>query len=119
MMDADRAFSKVSEKEGMKNASMQWIDNKGVLLRPHSLPMVAGNAIDYISQGNDTGFVMTWEPNGGIISESADLGYTYGVYSLKPNDKDTVYYGTYVRIWKKQPDGKWKFTLETGNEGIE
>ncbi len=119
MMAADRAFSRLSEEMGMKHALMQYIDNKGVLLRPNNVPIVGGQAIDYISQGNDTSYTMTWEPNGGSVAISGELGYTYGLYSLKPKNQDTVYYGTYVSIWKRQPDGKWKFVLETGNEGIQ
>lgn len=119
MIDADRAFSKMSEEKGMKYALMQYIDGKGVLLRPNTVPIVGGEAIDYISQANDTSYTMTWNPSGGTIAESGDLGYTYGVYSYKPKDKDTVIYGTYVSIWKRQTDGKWKFVLQTGNEGIE
>ena len=119
MMEADRAFSKLSEEKGMKHAMIQYIDSKGILLRPNSIPIAGGEAINYISQGNDTSYTMTWEPSGGTIAKSGELGYTFGVYSLKPNDKDTIFYGTYVSIWKKQADGKWKFVLETGNEGIE
>lgn len=119
MMDADRAFSKMSEEEGIKNALMHYIDNKGVLLRPNVLPLVGGNAVDYISQGNDTSYTMTWEPSGGTVANSGELGYTFGVYSIKPKSKDTVYYGTYVSVWKRQEDGNWKFVLETGNYGIE
>jgi ketosteroid isomerase-like protein len=119
MLETDREFSKMCEEKGMKHAFMQFVDNKGVLLRPNSMPLVGGEAINYISQGNDTSYVMTWEPNGGSVAVSGELGYTYGLYSLKPKNKDTVFYGTYVSIWKKQPDGKWKFVLETGNEGIE
>jgi ketosteroid isomerase-like protein len=26
--------------------------------------------------------------------------------------------GTYVTIWRKQKDGKWKFVLDTGNQGV-
>ncbi len=119
MLETDRAFSKLSEERGMKHAFMQYVDSNGVLLRPNIMPLVGGEAINYISQSNDTSFTMTWEPNGGTVAKSGELGYTYGLYSLKPKDKDTIYYGTYVSIWKKQPDGKWKFVLETGNEGIE
>lgn len=119
MMETDREFSKMCEERGMKYAFMHYVDNKGVLLRPNAMPLVGGEAINYISQGNDTSFTMTWEPNGGTVAKSGELGYTYGLYSLKPKDRDTVFYGTYVSIWKRQPDGKWKFILETGNEGIE
>lgn len=119
MIEADRAFSRLSEEKGMKHALLQFIDSKGILLRPNSMPIAGGEAINYISQGNDTSYTMTWEPNGGTIAKSGELGYTYGMYSLKPKVKDTIFYGTYVRIWKKQPDGKWKFVLETGNEGVD
>ncbi|MCW3094300.1 MAG: hypothetical protein JWP81_5369 [Ferruginibacter sp.] len=119
MMEADRAFSKFSEEKGMKAALLNFIDGKGVLLRPNAVPIVGGEAINYISQGNDTAYTMTWEPSGGTVAKSGELGYTYGIYSLRPKNKDTVFYGTYVSIWKKQPDGSWKFVLETGNEGIE
>jgi ketosteroid isomerase-like protein len=37
---------------------------------------------------------------------------------MRPNSKDTVIYGTYTSIWKKEKNGKWKFVLDTGNEGI-
>ncbi len=119
MIEADRQFSKMSEKEGIKNALMHYIDNKGVLLRPNSMPLVGGNAVDFISQGNDTSYIMTWEPSGGTVAKSGELGYTFGVYSIKPKLKDTIYYGTYVSVWKRQKDDTWKFVLETGNYGIE
>jgi ketosteroid isomerase-like protein len=109
----------MSEEKGIKAALLYYIDGKGVLLRPNVVPLVGGNAVDYISQGADTTYTMTWEPSGGTVSKSGDLGYTYGVYSLKPKTRDTVLYGTYVSVWKRQEDGKWKFLLETGNEGID
>lgn len=118
MIEADRAFSKLSETKGMRFAFMDYIDSNGVLLRPNTQPMVGANAIDFISQGNDTSYTMTWEPNGANVAQSGELGYTYGMYSIKPRNRDTVFYGTYVSIWKRQPDGKWKFVLDTGNEGI-
>ena len=59
---------------------------------------------------------LTWKPDGGEIATSGDLGFTYGIYKLEM--KDTVLKGTYVSIWKKQTDGKWKFVLDSGNEGI-
>ena len=119
LMDTDRSFSKLSEQKGIKFALIQFIDAKGVLLRPASIPIVGGQAINYVSQLNDTSYIMTWEPKGGNVALSGEMGYTYGVYSVKPNDKDTVLYGTYVSIWKQQSDGKWKFVLQSQNEGIE
>ena len=116
IIKADEAFSEVSWKTGMKKAFIEFIDNEGILLRPNHLPIVGADAIDFLSQVNDSSYTLTWKPGGGEIAASADLGYTYGIYKLEM--KDTVLRGTYVSIWKKQHDGKWKFVLDCGNEGI-
>lgn len=118
MIEADLAFSKLSEEKGMKTAFMEFIDSNGVLQRPNTLPLKAGDAIDFISQANDTAVIMTWQPQGASIAESGELGYTFGVYQLQVKGTDSVSRGTYVSIWKKQSDGTWKFELNTGNEGI-
>lgn len=118
LIEADIAFSKMSEKKGMKNAFIEYADSNAVLLRPNEMPIVGANAIDFLIQMNDSDFTLTWQPNNGFIANSGDLGYTYGIYAMKPKSKDTTIYGTYTSIWKKQKDGKWKFVLDSGNEGI-
>ena len=118
MMDADRNFSKLSEEKGMKMAFIDYLDSNGVLLRPGRLPIAGADAVDYLIQQNDNDYTLTWEPRNGAIAKSGELGYTYGVYALRPSQKDTVIYGTYVSIWKKEKDGTWKYVLDSGNEGI-
>lgn len=118
MMDADRAFSKLSKAKGMKKAFIEYMDEEGVLLRPDQYPLIGASAVDFLSQINDTTFVLEWEPQKGYLAKSGELGYTFGVYQLKPSSQDTVLYGTYVSIWKKQADGSWKYLLDTGNEGV-
>ena len=118
MMEADRAFSKMSEEKGMKNAFLEYIDSNGVLLKPNHLPIVGADAIDYLIQQNDSAYTLKWEPRNGTVAHSGELGYTYGIYALKPALKDTIIYGTYVSIWKKQANGEWKYVLDSGNEGI-
>jgi len=116
IIKADEAFSDLSRKAGMKRAFIEYIDNEGILLRPNHSPIIGANAIDFLSQVNDSSYTLTWSPGGGEIATSGDLGYTYGIYKLEM--KDTVLKGTYVSIWKKQKDGKWKFVLDSGNDGI-
>jgi ketosteroid isomerase-like protein len=119
LIKTDKLFSDMSVAEGMKAAFIEYIDSNGVLLKPNHLPIVGANAIDYLIAQEDTGFTLNWQPQNGFVSESGDLGYTYGVYALHPKNMDTVIYGTYVSIWKKQADGSWKFVLDTGNQGID
>lgn len=116
IINTDKAFSDMSREHGMKKAFIEYMDNEGILLRPDNLPIIGADAIDFLSQSNDTAFTLTWKPSAVEISASEDLGYTYGIYNL--HTADTVLNGTYVSIWKKQSDGKWKFVLDSGNQGI-
>jgi ketosteroid isomerase-like protein len=118
LMESDRAFSALSGAKGMKNAFIEYIDSNGVLLRPNHLPIVGANAIDFLIQENDSGYSLTWEPQYAEAAASGELGYTYGIYELHLKSKDTSLYGSYISVWKKQQDGKWKFVLDTGNEGL-
>jgi ketosteroid isomerase-like protein len=115
IIKTDEAFSEMSRKTGMKKAFIEYIDNEGILLRPNHPPIAGADAIEFLSQINDSSYTLTWTPGGGEIAASANLGYTYGIYKLEM--KDTVLRGTYVSIWKKQKDGKWKFVLDTGMKG--
>jgi len=118
LMQADKAFSELSVEKGMKAAFIEFIDSNGVLLRPGHMPIVGANAIDFLLESNDSSYTLEWKPDNAFVSSSADLGYTYGLYALTPNTRDTVIYGTYVSIWRRHADGKWKFVLDSGNEGV-
>ena len=116
IMETDRAFSELSKKHGMKDAFIEYMDSDGVLIRANHHPIVGADAIDFLSQANDSTYSLTWRPSSGEVASSGDLGFTYGIYNLQL--KDTLINGTYVSIWKKQKDGKWKFVLDAGNEGL-
>lgn len=119
LMEVDRAFSKRSADAGLKTAYLEFIDSTAVLLRPGNMPLTGANAIDFICMNNDAGASMSWEPKGCNLSRSGDLGYTWGIYSLRTVPDDSVTYGTYVNVWKKQEDGSWKFMVNSGNQGVE
>lgn len=116
IINADKAFSDMSRQLGMKKAFLQYISKEGVMLRPGYMPIVGAEAIDFLSQINDTAYKISWVPSHGDIAKSGEMGYTYGVYTLAT--ADTTLKGTYVSIWKRQSDGEWKFVLDTGNEGV-
>lgn len=54
-----------------------------------------------------------WEPIGSDLSQSADLGYTYGRYHLKFFAPKAEENGYYVRVWKREPGDAWKIVLDT------
>ena len=63
---------------------------------------------------------LTWTPVKAEMAASGDLGYTYGPFVFKANDKDgnsVTRNGKYTTVWKKQKDGTWKVALDMGNSG--
>lgn len=116
ILNTDMEFSAMSSQLGMKKAFLEYIDNEGVLLRPDELPMKGAEAIDFLSLLNDTSYTLTWRPSRAEISQSGDLGFTYGIYTL--TFPDTTFKGTYINVWKKRSDGVWKLVLNSNNPGI-
>jgi len=119
LMAADRAFSAMSQEKGMKAAFSEYLDSNGTMLRPDQMPINAGDAIDFLIQQDDAGYTLGWDPRHAEVAESGEMGFTYGIYMLRPKSIDTVYYGTYTNIWKKHIDGKWKLILNSENQGVE
>ncbi len=50
------------------------------------------------------------------MAASGDFGYTTGPWEARPDIKDEKpsAYGHFVTVWKKQPDGSWKFVVDLG-----
>ena len=118
----DTEFSDLSKEKGMKEAFLSYMDTNGTLLRPYMMPVTGYENVKKLLDEGNTDFTLTWTPLFADVGASLDLGYTYGIYEIVFKDESGALQsrnGTYVSIWKKQPDGKWKFVLDTGNPGLE
>lgn len=119
LLKSDREFAEMSVKTGMFKAFLSFIAEDGVILRDNSMPSRGKETLrNFYSEKADTAFTLSWEPVFEKISESGDLGYTYGIWTntIKASGKKSQ--GTYVTIWQKQQDGLWKFVLDTGTSGL-
>jgi len=60
----------------------------------------------------DPAFAMTFAHDRILVSRSGDLAYSRGHYQLTLTDRQTrqptTEYGTYLTVWQKQADGRWK-----------
>jgi ketosteroid isomerase-like protein len=120
LLNVDREFSDLSAKLGSHTAFLSYIDDSCVLLRPNRMPVIGRKKIVEMFNKPDTSFTLTWVPLSGEVSESGDMGFTYGIYTVHmddPEGKAVTKEGTYATVWKKDKSGKWKFILDTGNQG--
>ena len=122
LKQVDRDFSKLSEQKGMVESFMQYAADDAVLLRDYTMPIVGRDAVyKFINEGSND-FTLIWEPLFADISNSLDLGYTYGTFILTFKDETGTEQkrdSTYLTIWKKDRNGNWKWVLDNGNQGLE
>lgn len=111
-------FCALSVKSGAPAAFNAYIAPDGILLSAgpdtRGEQVVKERFLDYT-----IGATLTWTPLLADVAESGDLGYTTGVSEFRIPGKDgaadKVTHGRYFTIWKRQPDGSWKFVLDGGS----
>ena len=87
-------------------------------------PMVAGkDAIQetWMAIFARPGFAMSIEPLKVEISNSGDLAFTHGAYTMTmkgATGKAVADKGEYAVVYKRQPDGKWKIVADNGNSDL-
>lgn len=119
LLQTDRDFSAMSVKEGIHKAFLLYIADDGVILRNKSYPVKGKKTVeDRFTGKSDSAFILTREPLSEKVSESGDMGYTYGLNTSANKSTGEIIKGTYVTIWQKQTDGSWKFILDTGCQGL-
>jgi ketosteroid isomerase-like protein len=115
----DRAFSKRAQEVGVPTAFVEFATEDAVMYRNGMDPIVGRKAIANLL-GPEGRVSLIWKPLTADIAASGDLGYTLGSFTYKspPNSDDSEgaghYTGSYVTIWKKQPDGSWKWVFDSG-----
>lgn len=117
LIATDIEFSRLSLERGKNFSFSSYIDEKGVLLRPGGMPIKGKQSLDSLQNLRpDSSYTLKWKPLFADAAISGEIGYTYGVWLF--SNKDTSFMGSYTTIWKKDKNGKWKFVLDMGNDGL-
>ena len=116
LITTDKAFSRMSVEKGLNAAFIYYADDSVTKVRDGDFPITGKDTMTniYLSRP-DTGMVLKWYPVKAEVGGANDLGYTFGNWSLYLKARDTTMYGNYITIWKKQPDGTWKYILDAGS----
>lgn len=115
MVQTEQAFSRMAAEKNTRDAFMEFIADDGLLFRP-----TAVNGKKWMNEHpvppSDKHPLLAWQPAFARMAAAGDLGFTTGPWELKEDVKDEKpsAYGHFVTLWKKQPDGKWKFVVDLG-----
>ncbi|HEX6649594.1 MAG TPA: nuclear transport factor 2 family protein [Pyrinomonadaceae bacterium] len=115
MVKTEQAFSKMAEEKNAPDAFMAFIADDGLLFRPAA---VNGKKwmLEHPVPPSDKKPLLAWQPSFAGMAASGDMGFTTGPWEAKQDIKDEKPsgYGHFMTVWKKQPDGSWKFVVDLG-----
>lgn len=113
VVEAEHAFAQHSIDQGMKPAFLRYAAPDGVIIYAGG-PV---NAIESWARRNPAPEgLLTWWPTYADVSRAGDMGWTTGPYEFreKPSDVKPADTGHFFTVWRRQPDGVWKFVLDLG-----
>jgi ketosteroid isomerase-like protein len=114
LLALDEEFSKASVAQGAAKGFLDYAADDIHLLRNGSFPIIGKK--DMSAALAAKAGTVSWQPAKSEVSSSGDLGYTYGSFEFKGSGAGETESGSYMRVWKKQADGKWKVVLDIFNE---
>jgi ketosteroid isomerase-like protein len=117
ILDTEREFAEMAQKEGIPEAFLKYAAEDAVLLRNNKL-IIGRKALreSYETQKpGATTISLNWKPDYVDVAASGDLGYTYGKYTYTSTDSTgtaNVMEGIFHTVWKRQSDGRWQFVWD-------
>lgn len=118
LLHTDRNFAAASLEKGTAEAFREYLDPEAVQLTAGKDPIRGRDNIFERMKASPARGVLSWEPKEAEVSESADMGYTWGEYKFKyttTEGTEEVSHGKYLNVWRVQPDGSWKVVVDIGN----
>lgn len=113
VVSAEHAFAQLSIDQGMKPAFLAYAAPEGVIVGRQG----PTNAIESWSKRDPApSGLLTWWPTYADVSRAGDVGWTTGPFEFreKPTQEKPDGTGHFFTIWRKQPDGSWKWVLDLG-----
>lgn len=109
VIEAEYAFAQSAKPLGVRGAFLKWLAPDSVICSPAPVNGVASTAAD--QPNADT---LEWYPSRSQTAGSGDMGYTMGPWKYRSADGKAAAQGTFLSVWRKQPDDSWRVVLDCG-----
>ena len=113
--DAERAFAAMAKREGLQAAFSAFAAEDAVIERNGRLIRGREAIAAFYADARYRRAGLAWSPERVEVSASGDLGYTWGSYTFTATDSLGTAQrseGIFHTVWKRQPDGSWKFVWD-------
>ena len=120
LINVDKSWSDSAQIKGFNKSRLDFAADNAINMLDNEMPLIGKNAISaFASSHSDSSFSIQWKALKAEVSDSGDMGYTFGSWELKTKTSkgtDTIFYGDYLTVWKKQLDNSRKYLIDGGNE---
>ena len=122
LLETDRAWARLAEAEAPVDSVVAYWTSDARVILPGQPVLVGTEAIRQMVAGTRAipGFRISWTPDSAVVSPSGDFGYTWGANQITaPDSAGTLVTmeGRYITVWRKEPDGRWRCSVDISNEG--
>jgi len=116
IIQMERNFCDDLKAKGVAYAFFTYAAPDAVIKRENDTLIMGREAIKlYYSKPGYKDATANWEADYTDVSADGTLAYTYGRYTWTtkgPDGKEVSYSGVFHTVWKKQPDGNWKYVWD-------
>lgn len=118
LLQTDRDCAAASAAVGFVEAYYRYMADD-VRVMPPGESSLSGREVVYATWNEGGGEDrLDWEPQGGSVSQSGDLGWTWGQWAFTTADQEgqgETSYGNYVFVWRKV-GSDWKIAANIWND---
>ena len=117
LIDADNLFGRSINIRGGERAMLRYgLENVRVYL-PGMGPAVGADIASSVYGAFLDDQLQTTTPVnlihiGGYLSESKEMGYTYGVMTTNPEEVQSGFRSNYLRLWRLNTSNEWRIAVE-------
>ena len=117
LIDSDNLFGRSINIRGGERALLRYgMQNIRVYL-PGMGPAIGGEVASsvygaYLDDLLDTTTPVNLDHLGGYLSESREMGFTYGIMSTNPEEARPGFNSNYLRLWRLTTSNEWRIAVE-------
>ena len=120
LIDADNLFGRSINIRGGERALLRYgMENIRVYL-PGMGPAIGADVASsvygaYLDDVLETTTPVNLDHMGGYLSESKEMGFTFGVMSTNPEEAQSGFNSNYLRLWRLTLNNEWRIAVEVLN----
>lgn len=113
--DVEQEFNEMLAAEGRAAAFSHFAAPNGGIQRSGRMIVGKDSIYAFYDSRTNTNVTLTWKPDRVEVSDDFTMAYTWGKAKFsgtRDNGEDYEGEGLFHTVWKRQPDGTWRYVYD-------